>query len=198
VIRGPLVFIIDSNNVNIQSFTIIAEIIFENSSNCTFYNNNVQTEGPAKSVLIYYSSEINILKNHITSHWLSIEVSHSRNCIIENNYIVGNELEWSQIGIGISHSTNITIIHNHISRWLHGIVMRIPGTVDVIQNNFIGNIRHARFESRNFFSIFWDGNYWGRPRLLPCPILGWLFILPIVYFDWHPAQEPYDIGVSLE
>ena len=65
---------------------------------------------------------------------------------------------------------------------------------------------------------FWDGNYWGGQRMLPYPIGGLLLyksmILFIIYdilvggenyekllsstinflrFDWHPAQEPYDI-----
>ncbi|HUS99823.1 MAG TPA: helix-turn-helix domain-containing protein [Candidatus Thermoplasmatota archaeon] len=52
----------------------------------------------------------------------------------------------------------------------------------------------------------WDGNYWSRSRILPQPIFGSFRIsgrefsfndLPIpidcVNFDWHPAQEPYDI-----
>ncbi|MBA7636881.1 hypothetical protein ES703_44509 [subsurface metagenome] len=56
----------------------------------------------------------------------------------------------------------------------------------------------------------WDNNYWNRPRLLPKVILGsgeivfkWGIIFfipfPIIEFDWHPAQEPYDIpGCEIE
>ena len=59
-------------------------------------------------------------------------------------------------------------------------------------NNFIGNNRNAGFA---FFSPFntWDGNYWDKPRVLPYPIFG--LLIPWVKFDWHPAKEPYDIGV---
>jgi len=50
-----------------------------------------------------------------------------------------------------------------------------------------------------------DENYWNKPRLLPKPLIGRkdLVILeelhnfPIAFlfmkFDFHPAQEPYDI-----
>ncbi|GAI48792.1 unnamed protein product, partial [marine sediment metagenome] len=47
------------------------------------------------------------------------------------------------------------------------------------------------------FSFFntWDSNYWGEPRDSPYIIKGTLLFLfiPWFNFDWHPAQEPYDI-----
>jgi hypothetical protein len=54
-----------------------------------------------------------------------------------------------------------------------------------------------------FFGLFntWDRNYWGRPRLLPKPLFGWIGffgLIPFVIFDWHPAQEPYDITETTE
>jgi len=74
-------------------------------------------------------------------------------------------------------------------------------------NNFIGNNNTAYFEE--FFICLssnqchgrnqWVGNYWEKTRLLPYPIKGKLkifkFSIPWVTFDWHPAQEPYDIEV---
>lgn len=53
-----------------------------------------------------------------------------------------------------------------------------------------------------YYNNKWSRNYWDRPRLLPKPIIGTrrivinedLFLdIPWVNFDWHPAQEPYDI-----
>jgi hypothetical protein len=50
----------------------------------------------------------------------------------------------------------------------------------------------------------WVGNYWNKPRILPKLIFGVreniLFgtktiHFPWFQFDWHPAQQPYDIGV---
>jgi len=47
------------------------------------------------------------------------------------------------------------------------------------------------------FRNIWNENYWNRPRLLPYPIFGigefLFFSFRWVVFDWHPAQEPYDI-----
>jgi nitrous oxidase accessory protein len=65
----------------------------------------------------------------------------------------------------------------------------------ICHNNFIKTHNMVYFFSRSL-SNFWDGNYWGRPRLLPKPIRGSIGIfIPWFNFDWHPAQEPYDIEV---
>ena len=45
----------------------------------------------------------------------------------------------------------------------------------------------------------WNYNYWGESRILPKLIWGHIGIfvgfIPWINFDWHPASEPYDIGV---
>ena len=61
-------------------------------------------------------------------------------------------------------------------------------------NNFLDNKRDAnyiRFSIQNE----WDGNYWGRARLFPKPIIGAIgtYIPSWINFDWHPAKKPYDI-----
>ena len=67
------------------------------------------------------------------------------------------------------------------------------------KNNFIRNKKNAVFE----FSLRnkWNNNYWddwigfryNQPifQKFPKVIVGF----PWFQFDWHPAQEPYDIGV---
>jgi parallel beta-helix repeat protein len=73
-------------------------------------------------------------------------------------------------------------------------------------NNFISNgpdgYRHADFTC--CYWQYWNGNYWS-PRMhvpegvsLPFPIKSLAYVeLPKLNFDWHPAQEPYDIpGMS--
>ena len=224
---GLYVSVKNSNNVNIQSFTFIGGgksrvlIVFDYCSNCTFYDNIVQGNYLTRSVGIYYSSEIKILKNYISSNCSSIEIDNSQNCIIENNYVGGyEELSIMSEGITVYYSTNITIINNHISRCIYGI--GIPNSenitviqnhisrniwgfcvycsegIYIIQNNFIRNIRPGYLilkDLKNIFNIFIDSNYWSKPRLLPRPIFGTLNKYPIftVKFDWHPAKEPYDI-----
>jgi hypothetical protein len=42
----------------------------------------------------------------------------------------------------------------------------------------------------------WNQNYWNQPSILPKIIPGRLGLggrIPFINFDWHPAQEPYDI-----
>jgi hypothetical protein len=67
----------------------------------------------------------------------------------------------------------------------------------VIKNNFMSLFYHA--EIYDSFFTTWEGNYWGRKRLLPKIIFGSIegiyFNIYYPYFniDWHPASEPYDI-----
>ena len=69
------------------------------------------------------------------------------------------------------------------------------------------------FFIREWLTNKFDGNYWGEEKKLPVLIPGLmsmillfiigdisfldylLIFLPIFWVDWHPAQEPYDIGV---
>ena len=56
----------------------------------------------------------------------------------------------------------------------------------------------SRYPNNHF-----EGNYWGKSRLFPKPIIGSIMykkdtqaptiVLPWLMFDWHPAKEPYDI-----
>jgi hypothetical protein len=65
-----------------------------------------------------------------------------------------------------------------------------------LNNNFLkAPLKIYFIESAN---NLWDGNYWGRARLLPKIILGknnHTDQYPTALnFDWHPAKEPYDIS----
>jgi len=258
VIGGEYVKVLDSNNVNIQGFMItvggefLVNIYFSNCSNCTLYNNNVYSHIYFECVVIYDSSEIKILNNYILYSPYAIWLTHSHNCIIENNHIkytdirlLAKLLSWcihiddstnitviknhiSRFGSGISSwsSNNIKVIKNHISRCIYGINIvsennitvkhnQISGcvcgikispsaeNVNIVQNNFILNIRTAVFGLSNLkdlFKILWDGNYWGRLQLSPRLIFGWFFpfpipilVIPVINFDWHPAKDPYNI-----
>jgi hypothetical protein len=73
----------------------------------------------------------------------------------------------------------------------------------IFRNNIIGNNYSAYF--KNSYPNFWFGNFWDDwNKSFPRPIFGEVElqrlndrIIPWVQFDWHPAQEPYDIpGMS--
>jgi len=204
VIMNTSVWVFSSKNVIIHSFTITKEgyypgdinIYFLRCSNCTFYASIVKSNGPFfRSIVIEESSEIKILKNCIKSGCLTISITDCQNCIIQNNYIIGNINYNPDMGISIYGSTNVTVFRNHVSGYPFGIDIWSSKNIDIIQNNLIRNIKNGCFHSKNLIKILWYGNYWGRPRLLPHPVRGWLFIIPFIQFDWHPAQEPYDIPI---
>ena len=116
-------------------------------------------------------------------------------CLMSSdNIIEGNNIANNQLGIDICSGFN-TVFRLNI----------------VKENNFIENERSVSYDS---FTNRWIRNYWddwGSPS--PRPIKGdctfwFLSILldiifdeniyisiPWVQYDWHPAQEPYDIGV---
>ena len=66
----------------------------------------------------------------------------------------------------------------------------------ILNNNLFNNRRNAICIS-SIRKNLWDGNYWDdwigfeNPQLDFLPYIGRFFIW--FMFDWHPAQEPYDI-----
>lgn len=187
--RGILV--LSSTNVN-----IIGNIIYGNddtgiSIDYTFYSmitsNTIAENGIG--IQVFESSYNNITGNIITkNHYCGIQHFYS-----SNNLIKGNTIKESQCGIAIDDgSKNI-----------------------ITQNNFISNIGHAYFgHMRRWVPLiflhkhYWNNNYWDDWKTTdPRPIKGEWYVLfgfivgigigPVPYwqFDWHPAQEPYDIPI---
>ena len=80
---------------------------------------------------------------------------------------------------------------NVISENMWGI--RIGSHHNVITGNaFIKNtVKDATF-FYNGEAAFnnWNGNYWGRPHLLPKPIFGWRLPFPWLNFDRRPLLAP--------
>ena len=111
-----------------------------------------------------------------------------KGCSCHNITIIGNIISNNEIGIQSNEPGINTIIRNDIRNNQLGVGMYDSGSIK--ENNFIGNTRPAVFCSLSN----WRGNYWDKPRLLPKPIFGTIFIfIPWVQFNWHPAKEPYDI-----
>ena len=114
--------------------------------------------------------------------------------IIEGNCIINNDYD----GIFLLRTSKIVINQNDISQNQgFGLFLIDASSQNLIyNNNFINNKICAFF--LNCKNNKWNGNYWNRPRLLPKPIFGTIGtynIIPWLNFDWHPAQEPYDMEV---
>jgi parallel beta-helix repeat protein len=133
-----------------------------------------------------------LLENVITSGW------HTGICIKgSNNRIKGNIL-FSNFDFGLylyeSDSTNNLISNNRYELNNVGIFLGNNQGNTVQSNNFFHNLR-------NVFFINLDntiqGNYWGRPRILPKILFGYEDLNDrdpdIVTFDWHPAWKPNEV-----
>jgi parallel beta-helix repeat protein len=138
-------------------------------------------------------------------------------------YITNNEITHNPIGISQDWNEKPTTIkNNHFEGNDYGIRISLEGRCTILNNNFINNtidsnIYYGPYLLGSILSVYrtkWDGNYWDKWQLTaPKPILGVflraiiipfpgahffmlpLGIFPYIRFDWHPAQEPYDIQV---
>ena len=122
-----------------------------------------------------------------------------------NNLISGNKLLNNDHGLTIFDSNNNEISGNHIANNTHvGIFLMDSKDNIIFHNNLINSgKRNAYFISliKNIELNKWEGNYWNNLRQTFYPIAGRkallnfieIGIIPWFQFDWHPAQEPYDI-----
>ena len=113
--------------------------------------------------------------------------------------ITHNVFENSSEGIELFLCEGVLITENSISNHtLYPLLADHSFYVNVTRNNFKNNNPHLYFWDS---TLLWNQNYWGRPMILPKPIIGMRstnvfnhFVnFPVVNFDWHPAKEPYDI-----
>ncbi|HWR27431.1 MAG TPA: transposase [Candidatus Thermoplasmatota archaeon] len=104
------------------------------------------------------------------------------------------------------------ITSNTIEQNENGLNLAGTPFTTVSQNNFLNNENDANFTAliTKIIGVFtcigtrFQGNYWGEARLLPKIIPGTIDFtrdgqnftrFNLLKIDWHPAQEPYDIGV---
>jgi len=119
------------------------------------------------------------------------------------NYISYNHISNNNpSGIYILSADKNNIILNYISNNNIGVYCNHAYNNNIVRNNFILNGKNGYFDGFIYWRLrsIWKGNYWDEPRTKPYPIFGIGYFLFItinkwVVFDWHPAQEPYDIGV---
>jgi parallel beta-helix repeat protein len=181
---------------------------------CVIKNNDLQFS--PNSIISCNSNFSKIMNNTISNAGLRYGI------ILGNGHttISGNVIDNCPRGICFWGGSNTTILRNRISNCSEfgidigggglntfqfntfennyvGLHIYMSVLNKIKQNNFINNTYQASYNlglslmaGNRFFR-----NYWDRPRLLPYPIKGSvLLIVPWVSFDWHPAQEPYDIS----
>jgi parallel beta-helix repeat protein len=198
-----------ANNSFINSTDVYDTGIYLNQvSYCSVRNNSIRS---ACFGLELRNSDNNSISNNYffdNLNWAIRFDSGSQNNSIVSNYIDNSiktmliTLDWSNglIGINIQGYSRYNLIEkNHIIHCRYGILLEEHTQYTTItKNTFKSNIVYARFLNTEFGSHnIWNQNYWGRPRLLPKPIFGikdeYQVYPGFFEFDWHPAQEPYDI-----
>jgi parallel beta-helix repeat protein len=184
------------SNVEFKRFTVLhgGHGIYINGCVGGQISENYVKDG-AYGIMVLDSDSVIVSNNTIHDYLEGVYIGSSKNVIIRGNVIDGGE----GVGIDVWGFKKISIKRNTIKNYLNGISLNDAFFSVVQENNFL-NIDEfdARFGS-SFFTV-WQRNYWNQSRLLPKVIHGWLGhgLIPIPWFnnyDWHPAQEPYDIGV---
>ena len=142
---------------------------------------------------IFDSHDINLIDNVIFSNndtGANIYATHI--CTITGNIISNN----SKKGMSISISSHNLIRRNTFQNNFLCFLIGLGNNNSIEENNFIDNTINAY---SNVGEV-WLANYWDNwiglkfhgpicqrfPKIIPG--------FPFPKFDWHPAQEPYDIG----
>jgi parallel beta-helix repeat protein len=187
-------------------FSLLSGIIITN-------NTIADSEG---GITIIFCTNALIYKNKLIDDYCGITLG----CVF-NSTILYNTVFRSELGIGDTLSSGNTYSRNMLMNDTYGIMSYGSHRNYVRYNNFINNTQNACFEMHPLNElltklrintifplhqyhvlgrIIWMGNYWGAPRLLPYPIVGrsgplvnGTGIIPLIAFDWHPAQAPYEI-----
>lgn len=176
-------------------------IYLQGVQNCAISNNSIISN--SIGLWVVSSDMNNISNNYFFNNFQAIILYEwAQNNLVYSNRIdnpVRLKLYFGELtGISVESGSNYNIIKkNMISHCKIGIFLSDAYDTLVTMNTFMNNIVHARFYN-TLRPNHWNQNYWGRPRILPKPIIGIKDISHIypgfVEFDWHPALAPYDIG----
>lgn len=181
------------------------------SDGCVISNNTLRYTGNS---IIGCDSNYSKITNNTISHaggLYGILLGYNYNTVSDNiiencprgisfwggnyNTVLRNRISnCSEVGIDVGNTGNL-IQFNTIENNNYGVHIYVAGFNRIEQNNFINNTRQAGFDQSLGFIAGnrWIQNYWGRPRILPYPIVGTVFvIMPWVQLDWRPAMKPYN------
>jgi parallel beta-helix repeat protein len=155
--------------------------------------------------------------------WGPYRIRNYRNPVPKNNIISHNTILSNRWGIELNSGPMNTKISDNTIMGNHEMGLQIfqASKTQIIRNNFIDNSENAYFDVvcviryPQFTQNSWDNNYWGEPKKMPVRINGDFYFMPFpripidiafpkfsltqyelpwIAFDWHPAQQPYDIS----
>jgi len=217
-VRGFTIQSCDFSGIAIYSnHTRISDTILSDNDNYGIVMGSIGSSQPSE-MSGYNTISNNLIIHNMVGMWVSGRDNIIRENVISQN-VGGIAVVWSMssnishniiskdtTGVYISESYNTVLYRNNISYNEEGVFAMLTSSDKILQNNFIENNKSAysaqmvlilfnyKYKGEIPFPIrrnVWNENYWDRPRLFPYKIPGMLRF----WVDWHPAQEPYDIGV---
>ncbi|MBN1860461.1 MAG: right-handed parallel beta-helix repeat-containing protein [Candidatus Thermoplasmatota archaeon] len=216
--------IIVNKSINLIGENCYSTIIYNNNQSILIeiFNDNVTITGFTLQNLHRYGIYIHFVDNIVISHNRIIDdhsiliQSHGSNIKIFSNEFTS----LYDTALVIWDGDNVEIFRNNFTECSDLFWLSFTPYARVYENNFLSykgaymlwdaSLSDVLSPSKK---IWFYHNYWFRPRLLPKPIISsviiWFslisnflempvyLIIPWILFDWHPAQEPYDIsGIS--
>ena len=168
------------------------------------YVESLSTKAYGEGIFVQDCNSVNVSNNTVRHFSDNLYIETSKNIMITGNIIDGNNDYYCFHGVHIYLSKKIILKRNTIKNYQyfhHYAIIIDRGHFSIFQeNNFLNNTYNVVLV--NSFLTVWQRNYWNEsltsPKLIPAYIR-WPSEGPIEFgykkYDWHPAQEPYDIGV---
>jgi parallel beta-helix repeat protein len=193
------IILISCNGIEVRNQPDIVMYVF-GCNNCIFDNMSLRVN-KVVSLYILYSQHINITNCVFSEGGYGVQIRDGSHFVIQNSIFRKN----IYVALNIVNCTDVVVEHNSFEEnggfthpSLGPAFFGSSKSVEVRRNNFIGNVKGALFDQCKRGAIIWDKNYWDEPRTSPKPVPGIRFFLVFfcIYrfdFDWHPAQEPYEI-----
>ncbi len=185
----------------------IALDIFYSSEN--IINNNELNNLSDNGLNLFFESNRNqILNNTITNcSREGIIISGTKRIWWDSaclkNVISGNEIKNNRIGVLLDESAITKVYYNNIVQNNIGVEVRAAKYNKIYNNNIYDNNEEDAILKNSFSSRF-DSNFWNETKRIHI-IKGGIYrldfwgdiyyeIISLPRFDFHPVNEPYDIG----
>jgi len=177
------------------------EGIYLDESHLNKIHNNTLIGCDCNGIELKNSNKNDICYNNIFSHihyFEGIVFYQSKFNNIYHNYIHDNSC-----GIRFYHANRNSIYDNIISDNDEGVDFRESYLNVVNYNNLEDSAYFSYFILDFLFFNFWNRNYWGEGEVNNIKVIhGRMSLLEVgawsfkwIQIDWHPAKQPYDIGV---
>ena len=188
------IILINCDSVEVQNQTDTVIHVF-GCYRCLFENVSLRTNKWV-GLFILYSQYINITKCVASEGGYGVQIKDSSHFVIQNSLFRKN----IYVALDIHNCTDVSIVHNSFEEnggythpSLGAVFIGSSKSIEVLRNNFLGNVKGAYFMNCPRKEVIWHGNYWDQPRTLPKVVRGYRIWLYRFEFDWHPAKESYDI-----